>query len=111
MKTKLDEKYYLLKELEKSELNSQRALAEQMGISLGKINFILKALVAKGLVKMENFAHSDNKVGYRYFLTPEGIKEKVRITKAFIQKKETEYERLRQEIELAKEDIESDAPN
>ena len=111
MKTKLDEKYYLLKELEKSELNSQRALAEQMGISLGKINFILKALIAKGLVKMENFAHSDHKIGYRYVLTAEGIKEKVRITKAFIQKKESEYEKLRLEIELAKEDIESDVLN
>ena len=105
MGTQLDEKYYLLKELEKSESNSQRAMAENMGISLGKINFILKALVSKGLVKMENFAHSDNKIGYRYVLTPDGIAEKMRITKAFIKRKEEEYERIRQELEEAKSDI------
>ncbi len=105
MGTQLDEKYYLLKELEKSESNSQRALAENMGISLGKINFILKALISKGLVKMENFAHSDNKIGYRYVLTPEGIAEKLRITKAFIKRKEEEYERIRLEIEVAKSEI------
>ena len=105
MGTKLDEKYYLLKEIEKSESNSQRALAENMGISLGKINFILKALISKGLVKMENFAHSENKIGYRYVLTPDGIAEKMRITKAFIKRKEEEYERIRQEIEEAKSEI------
>ncbi len=105
MNTQLDEKYYLLKELEKSESSSQRALAEQMGISLGKINFILKALVSKGLVKMENFANSDNKIGYRYVLTPDGIVEKMKITKAFIRRKEEEYERIRLEIEEAKADV------
>lgn len=105
MGTQLDDKYYLLKELEKSESNSQRALAENMGISLGKINFILKALISRGLVKMENFANSDNKIGYRYALTPDGIAEKMKITKAFIKRKEEEYERIRQEIEDAKSDI------
>ncbi len=105
MKTDLDDKYYLFKELEKSESNSQRELASQMGISLGKINFILKALVGKGWVKMENFAHSANKIGYRYILTPEGIKERVRITKAFLIRKEEEYEKIRQEIEQAREEI------
>lgn len=107
MGTQLDEKYYLLKELEKSESNSQRAMAENMGISLGKINFILKALISKGLVKMENFANSDNKIGYRYVLTPEGIVEKMKITKAFIKRKEEEYERIRREIEDAKSEIQN----
>ncbi|MCG8337461.1 MAG: MarR family EPS-associated transcriptional regulator [Proteobacteria bacterium] len=107
MGTQLDEKYYLLKELEKSESNSQRALAENMGISLGKINFILKALISKGLVKMENFAYSDNKIGYRYVLTPDGITEKMKITKAFIKRKEEEYARIRQEIEDAKSEIQN----
>ena len=105
MGTQLDEKYYLLKELEKSESNSQRAMAKNMGISLGKINFILKALISKGLVKMENFAHSDNKIGYRYVLTPDGIAEKMRITKTFIKRKEEEYEKIRQELEEAKSEI------
>ncbi len=106
MKTQLDDKYYLLRELEKTETNSQRALAQQMGISLGKINFILKALIGKGLVKMENFAHNEHKAVYRYVLTPAGIKERVRITKDFIRKKENEYENLKMEIEEAKQDIE-----
>jgi EPS-associated MarR family transcriptional regulator len=105
MKTHLDDKYYLFKELEKSENSSQRALAKEMGISLGKVNFILKALMEKGWVKMENFAHSEYKIGYRYILTPEGIKEKVRITRAFIKRKEEEYEQIRQEIEMAREEI------
>ena len=106
MKTNLDDKYYLFKELEKSQSNSQRELASQMGVSLGKINFILKALIAKGWVKMENFAQSNNKIGYRYILTPDGIAEKVRITRAFIRKKEQEYEKIKQEIEEAKQEME-----
>ncbi len=102
MKTNLDDKYYLLKELEKSENLSQRALAQQLGFSLGKINFILKALIGKGLVKMENFAHSQQKIQYRYILTKKGIKEKLKITRAFLQTKELEYEKIRWEIEEAK---------
>lgn len=105
MKTNLDDKYYLFKELEKSESSSQRELANQMGISLGKINFILKALIAKGWVKMENFAQSNNKIGYRYILTPEGFKEKVKVTKAFLKRKEAEYEKIKKEIEQVKSEI------
>ncbi len=105
MKTNLDDKYYLFKELEKSESSSQRELASQMGVSLGKINFILKALISKGWVKMENFVQSNNKVGYRYILTPDGITEKLRITKAFIRRKEEEYERIKSELEEAKQGI------
>ncbi|MBU2510477.1 MarR family EPS-associated transcriptional regulator [bacterium] len=107
MKPQLDEKYYLFKELDKAGNNSQRAMAKEMGISLGKINFILKALIAKGWVKMENFAQSENKISYRYILTPEGIKEKVRITKAFLIRKEEEYEKIRQEIEQAREEMQN----
>lgn len=105
MKPSPDDKYYLFKELEKTETLSQRALALQTGFSLGKINFILKALVAKGWVKMENFAQSEHKSAYRYVLTPEGIREKVRITQAFIVRKEVEYEKIRREIEEAKQEI------
>jgi EPS-associated MarR family transcriptional regulator len=107
MKTNLDDKYYLFKELEKSESNSQRELANQMGVSLGKTNFILKALISKGWVKMENFAQSNNKIGYRYILTPDGISEKVRITRAFIRKKEEEYEHIKREINEAKQGMEN----
>ena len=102
MKSDLDDKYYVLKELEKEGSQSQRALARQLGFSLGKINFLLKALVEKGVIKMDNFAHNNNKAQYRYILTPRGIKEKVRITKAFIKRKEIEYNKICVELEEAK---------
>ena len=78
IKPNLNDKYYLLKELEKEEKQSQRELAKVLGFSLGKLNFVLKALIVKGLVKMENFAHSEQKIQYRYILTLDGIKEKFR---------------------------------
>jgi len=103
--TNPDDKYYLLKELEKAENKSQRAMALQLGMSLGKLNFILKALITKGWVKMENFAHNEDKMGYRYILTPEGIRERINITKAFIIRKEEEYNRIRMEIDEARNDV------
>ncbi|MBT4639552.1 MAG: MarR family EPS-associated transcriptional regulator [Deltaproteobacteria bacterium] len=92
-----------MKELEKAEKQSQRELAKVLGFSLGKLNFVLKALISKGLVKMENFAHNEQKMQYRYILTPEGIKEKIHVTRAFIQRKEDEYEKILQEIEEARQ--------
>ena len=103
MKPNLNDRYYLLKELEKAEKKSQRELAKVLGFSLGKLNFVLKALISKGLVKMENFAHNEQKMQYRYILTPEGIKEKIHVTRAFIQRKEDEYEKILQEIEEARQ--------
>lgn len=98
----LDESYYVLKELDFDPDHSQRSLARQLGYSLGKMNFILKALTEKGLIKMENFAQSPNKAQYRYVLTPGGIKEKVNITQTFISRKELEYEKIQQELESAR---------
>ena len=74
-----------------------------MGFSLGKLNFVLKALIVKGLVKMEKFAHSEQKIQYRYILTPDGIKEKIKVTSAFIEGKQAEYERILQEIDEARQ--------
>ena len=105
MTPKIDDQYYILKELDKTQQQSQRDLAAQLGISLGKINFILKALMEKGLIKMENFSQNRNKAQYRYILTSAGIKEKVHITRTFIQRKEAEYEHILQEIEEARETI------
>ena len=102
MKPNLNDKYYLLKELEKEEKQSQRELAKILGFSLGKLNFVLKALIIKGLVKMEKFAHSEKKIQYRYILTPDGIKEKIQVTAAFIERKQAEYERILQEIDEAR---------
>lgn len=78
---------------------SQRDLAKRLGVSLGKINFCLNALVEKGSIKINNFRNSDNKLAYAYLLTPRGIEEKARMTVDFLQYKTQEYERLRAEIE------------
>lgn len=102
MKTNIDETYYLLKELEEAEHPSQRSLAQKMGMSLGKMNFLLKSLVEKGVIKAENFAGSKHKMQYRYILTPGGLKHKLEITKAFIKRKEAEYLKIQQELEEAR---------
>jgi len=78
---------------------TQRELAEKLGISVGGLNYCLKALMEKGLVKMKNFANSKNKFGYVYVLTPAGIEEKAAITHRFLQGKMDEYEALKEEIE------------
>jgi len=81
------------------QIRSQKSMADQLGYSVGKVNYILKALIAKGLVKVENFATSDNKRGYRYLLTPEGIEEKIVLTQKFVERKKREYEELQRELE------------
>lgn len=78
---------------------TQRQLAKALGISLGKANFIVRAVLAKGWVKAENFRRSNHKLGYIYVLTPQGIAQRIRLTQAFVAHKEQEYERLRNEIE------------
>jgi EPS-associated MarR family transcriptional regulator len=83
---------------------TQRELAEKLGISVGGLNYCLKALMEKGLVKMKNFANSKNKFGYVYVLTPSGMAEKAAITHRFLRRKMDEYEALKAEIqELASE--------
>ena len=78
---------------------TQRELAEKLGISVGGLNYCLRALMEKGLVKMKNFATSKNKFGYVYVLTPTGMAEKAAITHRFLQRKMDEYEALKAEIE------------
>jgi EPS-associated MarR family transcriptional regulator len=77
---------------------TQRELAEEIGISLGGINFCLRALTEKGLIKMVNFAQSKNKFGYIYVITPAGLAEKATLTKNFLKRKLQEYEALKDEI-------------
>lgn len=77
---------------------SQRQIADELGISLGGVNYCLRALAEIGWIKVGNFAKSGHKLGYLYLLTPQGIKEKSRITANFLTKKRDEYEALRQEI-------------
>jgi len=84
---------------------TQRELAEKLGISVGGLNYCLKALMEKGLVKMKNFANSKNKFGYVYVLTPTGMAEKVAITQRFLRRKMDEYEALNAEIESLRNEI------
>jgi len=84
---------------------SQRQLAARLGISLGKTNFLIKALLEKGLIKAGNFSRAENKLEYLYLLTPKGVGEKVRMTQAFLIRKEAEYEALRAEILALKREI------
>ena len=82
------------------QIRSQKSMADQLGFSVGKVNYVLKSLVAKGLVKVENFATSDNKRGYRYLLTSAGIEEKILLTQKFVERKREEYEELQRELIL-----------
>src|SRR5674476_1520315 len=91
--------YKLLKLLEAQPQLSQRQLAQELGVSLGKVNFCLKALIEKGLLKATNFLNNKNKLAYMYLLTPSGIEEKASITLRFLKYKIQEYEALRAEIE------------
>jgi EPS-associated MarR family transcriptional regulator len=85
---------------------TQRELAQKLGISVGGLNYCLKALIEKGLVKMKNFTRSKNKFGYVYVLTPSGMAEKAAITHRFLQRKMDEYEQLKVEIRTLKIELE-----
>ena len=77
---------------------TQKTLADELGYSVGKINYVIKALCAKGLLKVENFYNNQNKKQYRYLLTPKGLEEKITLTQKFIE----EYEALQAELEAMK---------
>ena len=86
---------------------TQRELAEKLGVSVGGLNYCLKALIEKGLVKMQNFSQSKNKFGYVYILTPSGMAAKAAITHRFLERKMAEYEALKAEIEALKSEAHS----
>lgn len=85
---------------------TQRELAAELGVSVGKANYVLAALIEKGLIKARNFKNSRNKIAYAYYLTPSGIEEKARITVSFLKRKVHEYEQMKQEIEELKQEME-----
>ena len=96
--------YRALKILEQQPDLTQRQLAEELGVSLGKTHYLVKSLIDVGWVKLDNFQRSDNKWGYAYLLTPRGIVEKAAITARFLVRKQREYNELQQEIaQLQKE--------
>ena len=95
----------VLRALEANPELSQRQLAAELGVSLGGVNYALKALVERGFVKADNFRKSGNKVAYLYVLTPQGVAEKASLATAFLGRKLEEYEVLRQEIESLKGEV------
>lgn len=100
-----DADYYILRKLEAQPRITQRELAQELGISLGKVNYCLQALIEKGMIKARNFGNNPNKKAYLYVLTPAGLESKASITKRFLKRKMDEYEALRQEIETLQQDI------
>ena len=94
--------FEILRKLEKKPQSNQRDLANQLGVSLGKLNYCLKALKEKGLIKIKNFKKNPKKINYIYVLTPLGIATKTRLTVAFMKKKLEEYEKLNKELKLKK---------
>jgi len=95
---KRDIRLDLLRRLESNPEYTQRELSQEMGVSLGKVNYCIKKLIEKGLIKLTNFTHNTNKMGYAYLLTPQGIEEKSRLTFSFLKRKVAEYEILKKEI-------------
>jgi len=92
----------VLRRIQKKPKSSQRELAEELGFSLGKLNYCLKALQDKGLVKIENFKKNPQKLNYIYVLTPKGISKKTKLTLNFMKRKMREYDELKNELKKSK---------
>ena len=90
----------VLRKIQKKPETTQRELAEELGFSLGKLNYCLKALHAKGLIKMQNFKKNPKKINYIYVLTPKGIAEKTKLTINFMKRKMNEYDELKKELNI-----------
>jgi MarR family transcriptional regulator, temperature-dependent positive regulator of motility len=101
--------YRLLKVLEETPDITQRELAAKLGVSLGKANYCLRAVVQRGWVKMGNFRRNPNKIGYVYLLTPSGIEEKARFAVRFLRRKQTEFDLIKAEIARLQEEVGSGA--
>lgn len=99
-----DDFFDILRKIEKNPGESQRKLARQLNISLGKLNYCLKALKDKGLIKIKNFKKHKNKLGYMYLLTPKGVAEKTILTFKFMERKLKEYDELKSEYEKIQKD-------
>jgi len=93
-----EEELEILRQIEENPNLTQRQIANHLGLSLGKINYLIKALLEKGVVKVDNFKRSDNKLGYLYLLTPEGVERKRKLTLLFIQRKSEEFDKLKAEL-------------
>ena len=97
--------YHVIRELEQNPAHTQRTLARALEISLGKANYVLVGLTEKGLVKARKLRNDPGTIRWRYILTPKGVREKVRITREYLQKRVAEYARLQEEIERLQEEV------
>ena len=98
-------RFKVLRALEQQPDMNQRQLADMLGVSLGKANYLLHALLDKGLLKARNFRNSQNKLAYAYLLTPSGIAQKAELTRGYLERKTAEYEALKEEIEQLHADL------
>ena len=96
------DQFNVLRKIKSKPNSSQRELALELGFSLGKLNYCLKALKEKGFVKIQNFEKNPNKINYIYYLTPKGIAHKTKLTINFMKRKMTEYDELKKEIQEEK---------
>ena len=101
----------LLRLLEQHPDYSQRQLASELGVSLGKTHYLLKALLSKGWVKAQNFRRNDHKLGYLYVLTPQGVRHRFQLTQAFLTRKEDEYQALKAQIAILRNELASHEAN
>ena len=98
MNKNTEDQFQILRRIQKKPQTSQRELAEELGFSLGKLNYCMNALVDKGLIKINNFKKNPNKINYFYVLTPKGISEKTKLTINFMKRKMKEYDELKSEL-------------
>ena len=102
-----ESQFKTLRELAKDGTLSQRDLSRKMGLSLGRVNYVINALLEQGYINAERFKNSKNKIGYMYVLTPRGVNERLVQTRAFLRRKTSEYEQLRQEIAMLQEETDN----
>ena len=101
----IEAQYKILKHLDQNPAASQRDLAKELGVSLGKVNYCLKALADKGWLKLGNFKRSKQKLGYAYLLTPKGASAKLELTADFLERKQLEFENLKREISELEQEV------
>jgi len=100
-----DKHYQILKNFEKKPHLTQREMADELGLSVGKTNYLIRAVIDKGWLKFKNFRKSDNKIGFMYVITPKGIANKTILTLSFLKRKSNEYKNLKEEIKSLKKQL------
>ena len=103
----LEENVKLLNHIHENPESTQRILVKELDFSLGKVNYLIKALTEKGIIKLKSFKSSHKKAGYLYYLTPKGIKKKAEITRKFLEQRLEEYDKLQEEIKTLKMRLEN----